>query len=128
MPDTRIAATGKHVLLITADASDMTALGDIIAAQGHRVLKADSGLRGIDLAWQQQPDLIVVNFATLGMSSLDVVEMLRSDDDTRDIPIIAITPGTQESWAQIGPGAYVCATKSDAAAAFGNLIRLLTTG
>ena len=127
MPDTRIAATGKRVLLITADSWDMTVLGDIIAAEGHRVLEADNGLRGIDRARQRQPDLIVLNIEMPGMSPLDVVETLRSDADTRDIPIVVITPSARECHEVIGTGTYFYMTKSDAAAAFGDLIRMLTT-
>lgn len=126
MPDTGIAATGKHILLITADPSDMTVLGDIIAAEGHRVWEADTGLHGIDLARQRQPDLIVLNFETPGMSALEVVETLRSDADTRDIPIIVITPSAHQRRDEIGRSAAIYATQSEAAAAFGDLIRLLT--
>ena len=82
---------GKCVLVVEDNALNMKLFCAIAAAQGYGVLRANSGSRAIDLAHQEQPDLIVMDVNLPGMSGLEATRILKSDDDTRDIPIIITT-------------------------------------
>ena len=63
----------------------------MITAQGHGVLQATDGPRGLDLAHQERPDLIIMDVNLPGMSGLEVTHSLKTDAQTRDIPIIVTT-------------------------------------
>jgi two-component system, cell cycle response regulator DivK len=82
---------GKCVLVVEDNALNMKLFSAIAAAQGYGVLQANSGPRAIDLAHQEQPDLIVMDVSLPGMSGLQATQILKSDDATRDIPVIVTT-------------------------------------
>lgn len=87
----RVAAR-KCVLIVEDNPLNMKLFAAMIAAQGHRVLQASDGSRGLDLAHRQHPDLIIMDIQLPGgISGLEVTTNLKADDTTRDIPIIATT-------------------------------------
>jgi two-component system cell cycle response regulator DivK len=53
------------------------------------VLQADNCARGLDLAHQGHPNLIIMDVQRPDVSGLDVAHLLKADAETRDIPIIA---------------------------------------
>jgi two-component system cell cycle response regulator DivK len=63
----------------------------MIAAQGCHVLQATDGERGLDLAYQEHPDLIIMDIQLPGISGLEVTHQLKTDPATSDIPIIITT-------------------------------------
>ena len=46
---------------------------------------------------QSQPDLILLDWMRLGVSSLEFVRTLRRSDSTRNIPLIVLTASGEES-------------------------------
>ena len=84
-------AEQKCVLIVEDNALNMKLFSAIIAAQGHGVLRASDGPRCLDLAHQEHPDLIIIDVNLPGMSGLEVTHSLKTDADTKDIPIIVTT-------------------------------------
>ena len=86
-----LAATAgrKSVLIVEDNPLNMKLFAAMITAQGYRVIEANDGAHGLDLAHQQHPDLIVMDLQLPGMSGIEVTHSLKADSDTRDIPIIA---------------------------------------
>jgi len=91
-PAANPANAGKCVLIVEDAPLNMRMFSAMVAAQGHRVLQATDGSRGLDLAHQEHPDLIIMDVQLPGLSGLEVTHLLKGDDDTRDIPII-VTSG-----------------------------------
>jgi two-component system cell cycle response regulator DivK len=85
------APAGKCVLIVEDNPLNMKLFSAMIAAQGHHVLQATDGPRGLDLAHQAHPDLIIMDVQLPGMSGLEVTHSLKADKDTSDIPIIVTT-------------------------------------
>jgi two-component system, cell cycle response regulator DivK len=54
-------------------------------------LKTSSGWEAIDLARDKQPDLILMDMKPPDISGFDVTRLLKQDDQTKNIPIIAVT-------------------------------------
>jgi two-component system cell cycle response regulator DivK len=54
-------------------------------------LKSRSGLEGLDLARSHKPDLILMDIQLPEVSGIDIIKLLKEDDDMRPIPVIAIT-------------------------------------
>jgi DNA-binding response OmpR family regulator len=62
-----------------------------LEAEGMDVLEAADGRSGLDLARDQQPDVILLDVMMPGLDGWRVAEELLDDDRTRGIPIIFLT-------------------------------------
>jgi len=91
LPEGNPATAGKCVLIVEDNPLNMKLFAAMVAAQGCRVLQAEEGSRGLDLAHQEHPDLIIMDVQLPGMSGLEVTHLLKADAATRDIPIIVTT-------------------------------------
>jgi DNA-binding response OmpR family regulator len=58
---------------------------------GMEVIEAEDGLDGVRLAKDELPDLILLNVNLPGLDGWQVAEKLRSDQETREIPIVFLT-------------------------------------
>ena len=85
------AVTRRCVLIVEDNVLNMKLFSAMLSAQGYDVLQAPNGSSALDLAHVRHPDLIIMDLQLPDMSGLDVTRMLKADDDTRDIAIIATT-------------------------------------
>lgn len=60
-------------------------------AQGYEILQSPEGWDGINRARCEQPDLILMDIKLPDISGLDATLLLKKDDQTKNIPIIAVT-------------------------------------
>ncbi|MFQ5882414.1 MAG: GAF domain-containing protein [Candidatus Methylomirabilales bacterium] len=77
-----------QVLAIDDDPMTLEFLKATLHKQGLSLLTAPDGLEGIRLARMEKPDLIILDLMMPGMTGFEVVEQLRADPATADIPII----------------------------------------
>lgn len=64
----------------------------IIEERPHiRMISARDGSRGITLAQEQQPDIILMDINLPGISGIEAMILLRNDPATKHIPIIALS-------------------------------------
>jgi twitching motility two-component system response regulator PilH len=62
---------------------------------GMRVLEANSGPEGIDIAGREKPDIILLDIVMPGMDGFDALAKLKADDKTKNIPVIMCTARDQ---------------------------------
>ncbi len=79
------------ILLIEDNATNMTLAVILLESVGHSVLKAVNAEVGIVMAREKQPDLILMDVQLPGMDGLQATGLLKSSDETRNIPVIALT-------------------------------------
>lgn len=84
----------QTVLLIDDDTSLLNLLGKYLEKAGYRVLRAVSGLAGIQALFEQRPDLVVLD---LMMPRMDGWETCRRIREVSDVPIIMLTAQGDES-------------------------------
>jgi two-component system cell cycle response regulator DivK len=82
---------GKCVLVIEDNPLNMKLFSAMITAQGFGVLQATNARRGIDMARQHHPDLIIMDVNLPGMSGLEATHSLKEDEETRAIPVVITT-------------------------------------
>ena len=58
---------------------------------GYEVVTADNGGDAYDLACQNKPDIIITDYQMPVMSGLELIEKLRENGDTENIPVIMLT-------------------------------------
>ena len=79
------------VLVIEDNPANMTLATFLLQSAGHSVLAATDAETGLTLARAEQPDLVLMDIQLPGMDGLQATAVLKSDDATRDIPVIALT-------------------------------------
>jgi CheY-like chemotaxis protein len=62
-----------------------------LSRRGYQVICAADGRRGIAMAHDQSPDLIVMDMSLPEIDGWDAVRRLKADPATRAIPIVALT-------------------------------------
>ena len=63
---------------------------------GHDVLLASEGRKGLTLASEQVPDLVLLDLMLPDMSGLEVCRTLKGDARTREVPVIMVTARGEE--------------------------------
>src|SRR5512146_917902 len=58
---------------------------------GFRSLKAHNGYQALQIAAEQLPDVILMDLGLPGIDGYEVTRRLKSDPNTRHIPVIALT-------------------------------------
>jgi CheY-like chemotaxis protein len=82
----------KPLVLVVEDLEDTYELvSDALAAAGYRVVGAGNGIDAVDSAVRLQPDLILMDLSLPLMGGCEATKLLRSDERTREIPIIVLT-------------------------------------
>src|SRR5215471_5951240 len=81
----------RRILIVEDDRLSLTVLRQLLTAQGYEILQSSEGWDGINRARNEQPDLIVMDIKLPDISGLDATLLLKKDDQTKAIPIIAVT-------------------------------------
>ncbi len=79
------------VLIVEDNPANMTLAVFLLQSADHVVLTAVDAEVGLTLAREQQPDLILMDIQLPGMDGLQATGLLKADDATRNIPVIALT-------------------------------------
>ena len=80
------------VLVIDDQADDILLIRRILEAQhSYRVIEASGGQAGIDLVHQRKPDVVILDLMMPEVDGFTVLEMLKREPNTRNIPVIVIT-------------------------------------
>jgi CheY-like chemotaxis protein len=58
---------------------------------GYRILRAENGQRALQLLYDRQPDVMLLDLIMPGMDGFEVLQAKRQDAAIRDIPVIVIS-------------------------------------
>ncbi|MEQ7801951.1 response regulator [Pedobacter sp. ASV1-7] len=84
----------KTILIIENDIDIRESCVEILELSGYSVLQADNGKSGLDIAIEQQPDLILCDIMIPQIDGYGVLYLLNKNDITADIPFIFLTAKT----------------------------------
>ena len=79
------------VLVVEDNPANMTLATFLLKSAGHTVLTATDAESGLTLARNEQPDLILMDIQLPGIDGLQATALLKADEATRAIPVIALT-------------------------------------
>ena len=80
-----------RILIVEDNADNMFLTVMLLQSAGHTVLSATDAEAGLTLARAEVPDLILMDIQLPGMDGLEATALLKRDDATRAIPVIALT-------------------------------------
>jgi CheY-like chemotaxis protein len=88
---------GRRVLYIEDNPVNLKLVSKLIDKRtAIELLGAEEPLRGINMALQQRPDLILLDINLPGMNGHEVLRHLRDREETRDIPVVALSANAME--------------------------------
>jgi two-component system, cell cycle response regulator DivK len=99
----------RTVLVIEDNELNLKLLNDILEYQGYTVFTSRLGEPALELARQYRPDLILMDIQLPDISGMEATRRLKTDEQTRSIPIIAVT-----AFAMSGDEAKILASGCDA--------------
>ena len=79
------------ILVVEDNPTNMKLICDLLTRAGYTVLEAIDADSGIRMARQDAPDLILMDIQLPGMDGLTATRMLKDEEKTKDIPVIALT-------------------------------------
>ncbi len=91
---TKATTDPVRVLVVDDEPANLDLLEGLLEPAGFGVLRAASGREGIDMAKSEMPSLILLDLMMPDLSGFDVVEALRAEEATREIPIMVLTAKT----------------------------------
>jgi two-component system, cell cycle response regulator DivK len=80
-----------RILIVEDNAANMRLAIFLLESAGHTVINATDAEGGLMLARAEQPDLILMDIQLPGMDGLEATMLLKRDEATRAIPVIALT-------------------------------------
>jgi signal transduction histidine kinase/CheY-like chemotaxis protein len=80
-----------NILIVDSDIQFATLLSSQLEGRSFSVSQANSGLQGLEAILTRKPDLIFLDIGLTDISGIELIEFLRMDENTKDIPIIAVT-------------------------------------
>ena len=87
----------KQTILIVDDEQDLIDLIEYnLKQQGFEVLTADNGNRGIQIARDEKPNLVLLDVMMPQMDGIEVCDRMREDPGLKNIPIIFLTARSDE--------------------------------
>lgn len=86
----------RSVIYIEDDLEMIDLVSLILNRRGFQVKGAHGGRNGIDMVFQEIPDLILLDLMMPGMDGWEVYQQIKANETTRHIPVIVITAKAQD--------------------------------
>ncbi len=92
-----MSADQPHVLLVEDEPAQREVLAYNLEAEGFGVAKAETGDDALMMVDETQPDVIILDWMLPGVSGIEICRRLKSNTDTRKIPVIMLTARSEEA-------------------------------
>lgn len=85
----------EKILIIDDDLDTLRLVGLMLQRQGYQISAATNGQQGLDKAFDEDPDLILLDIMMPDMDGYEVTRRLRKNPSTMETPILMFTAKTQ---------------------------------
>lgn len=85
----------KRLVYIEDEAEMIDLVRLILGRRGYTIMGANGGRVGLELVRKELPDLVLLDLMMPDMDGWDVYHQIKSEELTRDIPVIVITAKAQ---------------------------------
>jgi len=79
------------ILLVEDNEMNRDMLSRRLKKKGFEVVMAFDGKQGVEMAGEHAPDLILLDMSLPVMDGWEAAQLLKNDDATKQIPVIALT-------------------------------------
>jgi len=102
---------GLRVLVVEDSPVNMLLTVAILERAGHHPVQAETAARGIALAREHRPDVILMDIQLPEMDGLAATRLIKADPELRSLPVVALTAfamkGDEETMRAAGCDGYV---------------------
>lgn len=99
--------TISKILIIEDNMQNALLMKRILEVHNHKILHAEEGSIGYDMATKEHPDLILVDLGLPDMDGQTLIGVIKNDPKLQNVPIIAVTAWPEET-AKAMAMAYGC--------------------
>ncbi|NUM43624.1 MAG: response regulator [Anaerolineales bacterium] len=85
----------EKILIVDDDRDTLRLVGLLLQRKGYEIVAAERGSQGLEKAFQETPDLILLDVMMPDMDGFEVLRQVRGNPKTSNIPIIMFTAKTQ---------------------------------
>jgi two-component system cell cycle response regulator DivK len=100
-----------RILVVEDNALNIKLFCDLLTAHGHETEPVTDSRDALEAARAFKPDLVITDIQLPYVSGIELMEMLRADEELKDVPIMAVTAyaaaGDDERIRAAGAQAYV---------------------
>ena len=118
------------ILIVEDNALNIKLFCDLLAAHGHEPQAVTDSRQALDAAREFTPDLVITDIQLPHVSGLELIELIRADEQLKEVPIMAVTAyaslGDEERIRGAGAESYV--TKPISVARFVEEVESLLAG
>lgn len=79
------------ILLVEDDEDTRYVMRLELEQRGYRVIEAEDGEKGVELARRESADIILMDLSLPGIDGLEATKQIRNDGRMRRVPIVAVT-------------------------------------
>lgn len=89
----------KSILVVDDEDAQRKVIVAALKQKGYATFEASDGFQGLDLARRHRPNLIISDVFMDNMNGFIMVETLKEEDDTANIPVLMMTSAAQSAGA-----------------------------
>ncbi len=101
----------QTILIVEDDPDNSSLMRLLLEVEDYEVISAIDGEEGFDMAQRYHPDLIILDLDMPVLDGWGMIEKLKQNDRTKDIPIVVVTahlmPHEREKVLRAGGNGYV---------------------
>ncbi|MGA8808027.1 MAG: response regulator [Thermoanaerobaculia bacterium] len=83
--------SGARILIVDDNPTNLKLASDILSFDGYEILNASDAESAQEIIRSSLPDLILMDIALPGMDGLTLTRLLKADETTRHIVVVALT-------------------------------------
>jgi len=102
-------SANRSILVVDDEPTARTMLRLILVRAGFEVVEAQDGTEALEEVQRQLPDLMILDIMMPGIDGFEVCQILRSQDETADLPIIMLSARADPE--SVNRGLLIGATK-----------------
>ena len=99
------------ILIVEDNALNIKLFCDLLAAHGHQPEAVTDSRNALGAARELRPDLVITDIQLPHVSGLELIRLIRKDEDLAEVPIMAVTAysaqGDEERIRAAGAQSYV---------------------
>lgn len=99
------------VLVVDDDAQTLMGTSLRLAHSGYEICTATDGDIGVQLAFSEQPDIVVMDVSMPRMNGLEALVRLREDNRTALIPVVMLSASLRDKQTALDAGARFFVSK-----------------
>ncbi len=90
-------ARGSTILVVEDNPVNRRLARNVLRSRGYRVLEAETGEEGLEIARAEHPHLVLMDLQLPGLDGIETTRRLKADPLTRGIPVVALSAHAQEA-------------------------------